>query len=146
MAQPAKAHPPELSDFPDIDLSSAVPPRYVVFDLETTGLDSTKHDVIEIEAILVNHNSGAAKVFHALVRPHRRVTRLIAEKTGITQEILDCDGESLEIVITEFTEFIGNLPLVSYGADFDMRFLRDAAKRHNIVLNNRAVWCSQYGS
>ena len=138
-AQPAKAHPPELSDFPDIDLSSAVPPRYVVFDLETTGLDPMKHDIIEIGAIRVNPNSNNHDTFHALVKPHRRITKFISEKTGITQEMVDRDGEPLETVINDFAEFMGDLPLVSYGADFDMGFLRDAAKRHEIVLTNRVT-------
>jgi hypothetical protein len=43
--------------------------------LETTGLDSTKHDTIEIGALPVNQNSDTAKAFHALVKPHRRVTK-----------------------------------------------------------------------
>jgi len=138
-AQSPKSYPAELSDFPDIDLSSAVPPHYVVFDLETTGLDPMKHDIVEIGAIRVNPNSNNHDTFHALVKPNRRITKFITEKTGINQEMVDRDGEPLERVIADFAEFIGNLPLVSYGADFDMRFLRDAAKRHDILLNNRAA-------
>jgi len=53
--------------------------------------------------------------------------------------MVDRDGEPLETVVKEFTAFIGDLPLVSYGADFDMRFLRDVSKRHNIALNNRVT-------
>jgi|ERR1019366_5770801 DNA polymerase III epsilon subunit family exonuclease len=135
--QPTKSYPPELCDSPDVDLSSAIPQRYVVFDLETTGLDVTKNDIIEIGAILMTHGSTAATTFHTLVKPNRRISKVIAQKTGISQDMLDREGESLESAMTDFAEFIGNLPLVGYGADFDMRFLQDSARRHNIVITNR---------
>jgi hypothetical protein len=63
---PTKAYPPELSDCPDVDLSSAVPPRFVIFDLETTGLDAMKDDLIEIGAIRVTLNSNLQDTFPLL--------------------------------------------------------------------------------
>ena len=128
---------PELNDFGDIDLSSAVPPRYVIFDLETTGLDSNKHEIIEIGAIRVNRDSTRVTTFHTLVKPNRRIPKFITQKTGILQEMVDQDGEQLETAIAEFATFIGSLPLVSYNADFDMKFLRGAARQHNIKVDNR---------
>ena len=61
----------------------------------------------------------------------------ITQRTGISQSMVDLHGEPLETVINDFAAFIGNLPLVSFNADFDMRFLCSAAALQNIVISNR---------
>ena len=134
--QPIRTFPPELSDSP-IDLSSTVPRRFVVFDLETTGLDAAKHEIIEIGAIRVDITSHVHDSFETLAKPVKRIPKHITQKTGISQSMVDLHGEPLETVMNDFAAFIGNLPLVSFNADFDMRFLRNAAKLHNLVISNR---------
>ena len=136
---PARTYAPELSDFPDIDLESAVPPRFVVFDLETTGFDAAAEDIIEIGAIRVDRDSNVFEIFHSLVRPTKHIPKVVTQMTGICQDMVDRQGKPLETVMREFAVFIGNLPLVSYGADFDMRFVWDSARRYNIVVNNRVT-------
>jgi DNA polymerase-3 subunit epsilon len=138
-AQHAKCFPPELSDFPDVDLSSAVPPRFVVVDLETTGFDVRTQEIIEIGAIRVQTNSNLADTFHALVKPRNRIPDFITQKTRISQDIVDQSGKPLGEAITEFAEFAGNLPLITYNAAFDMRFLRHAGLRHNVAFTNRTL-------
>ena len=41
--------------------------------------------------------------------------------------MVDSEGMPLEQAIKEFAAFIGDLPLVTFNADFDMAFLRKAA-------------------
>jgi DNA polymerase III alpha subunit (gram-positive type) len=57
---------------------------------------------------------------------------------GISQTMVDEDGEPLEIVLSDFAAFIQDLPLVSFNAEFDMAFLQSSAARHNIAIRNRA--------
>ena len=118
-------------------LRSAVPPKFVVFDLETTGLDPTRHEIIEIGAIRVNRDSNVHDTLQCLVKPMKPVPKRITRLTGITQEMVDNEGEPLETVLTDFLAFFGDLPLVSFNADFDMRFLQNAAHRHNLVIRNQ---------
>ena len=54
----------------------------------------------------------------------------------ITQEMVEAEGEALEKALREFFDFVGDLPLVSYNAEFDMAFIRAAAQRHSIPVRN----------
>lgn len=56
--------------------------------------------------------------------------------TGITQAMVMAEGRLLYEVFSEFLTFIGNLPLVTYNASFDMAFLRNTAKRFGQVIEN----------
>lgn len=107
---------------------SMLPERFVVYDLETTGLNPERHEIIEIGAILVNRDSEEHLTFQALVTPKKRVPKKITELTGITQEMIATDGTPLGEALSEFREFVGNLPLVAFNAAFDDAFLKAACQ------------------
>lgn len=120
---------------PQVSLAH-LPERFVVFDLETTGLDPKKHEIIEIGAIRVNRDSVNHDTFQSLVKTSRKVPKKITELTGINQAMLDAEGEPIESALREFLSFVGDLQLVSFNADFDMAFLRNAAAKHSISVTN----------
>jgi DNA polymerase III epsilon subunit-like protein len=66
-----------------------LPPRFVVLDLETTGLDPERNEIIEIGAIRVNRDSDVHDTFRALVKPTRRIPKRITQINGISQEMVD---------------------------------------------------------
>lgn len=119
-----------------VDLS-LVPKEFVVLDLETTGLSPENHEIIEIGAIRVNRDSETHPSFQSLVKPKERVPRIITEMTGITQVMVDRDGLPISEALVRFKEFIGDLPLVTFNATFDMGFLWNAANKHCFQINNR---------
>jgi DNA polymerase III subunit epsilon len=108
---------------------SVLPERFVVFDLETTGLDPEIHEIIEIGAIRVNRDSDNHDSFQALIRPRKNIPKKVTEITGITQDLLEKEGEPLESAIPQFLEFLGELPIVSFNAEFDMAFLKKAVSQ-----------------
>ena len=118
-----------------VDLSH-LPARFVVFDLETSGLDPERHEIIEIAAIRVNRDATNHETFQTLVKPKKKVPKRIVELTGITQEALNTNGTDLIDALCQFREFAGDLRLVSFNADFDMAFLRNAGERHGIAVLN----------
>ena len=71
------------------------------------------------------------------MKPRKRIPDEIAEMTGITQELVDSQGEPLDSTLREFLAFIEDLPLVTFNAEFDMAFLRRAAKQNNMAIRNR---------
>ena len=61
----------------------AFPSRYVVLDLETTGLDPQYDDIIEVAAIRIV-DGAIEDSFSSLVNPGYSIDEFIAELTGIT--------------------------------------------------------------
>jgi DNA polymerase III epsilon subunit-like protein len=92
---------PEVANF------SVIPPHFVVVDIETTGLDPDKHQIIEIAAVKVNRDSSHHATLRGLVKIEGKIPEKIMEITGTTTEMLEQGGERLEAVITEFLQFIG---------------------------------------
>lgn len=113
-----------------------VPDRFVVVDIQTTGLNIIEDEIIEIGAIKADPKTTNQISFHALVKPIQKITSRSVSYNGITQEMVDKDGETLKEAISGFLDFIEDLPLVAYKAAFDMRFLKKAAKKYGFLIDN----------
>lgn len=118
------------------NLSALLPHQFVVIDLETTGLSPTAHEIIEIGALKITLEMSQHPAFQTFVRPAKPVPTNITKMTGITQAMLDEHGIELKSALQLLMEFIGDLPLVTYNAQFDMGFLWTAAMRCGVVLPN----------
>lgn len=108
---------------------SMLPERFIVFDLETTGLRSDTHEIIEIGAICVNRDSDLHATFSTLVIPTGRVSSKITSLTGLDRRMLTTEGQELATALEEFSAFVGDLPLVAFNARFDQAFLTGACER-----------------
>jgi len=124
---------------------SSLPEEFVVFDLETTGLSPHSDEILEIGAIKVNRDSNVSsglarcQTFQTLVKPSGHIPAMITKINGISEQMVDKDGESIETALKGFMSFVGDLPLVSYNADFDMGFIESAANKYGIPVTNSHV-------
>jgi len=125
---PASHEPAKLSDY--------LPSQFVVMDLETTGLNPAIDEIIEIGAIRVTLDAQNHPAFQTLVKSARKVPPKITRMTGITREMLEGDGLPLKDALCQFKEFVGELPIVTFNADFDMRFLHNASSRCGVTFSN----------
>jgi DNA polymerase III epsilon subunit family exonuclease len=119
-----------------------LPEKFIVFDLETTGLTANKHEVLEIGAIRVNRDSINHETYQSLIKPTRKVPAKITELTGITQKMVDLEGVALDLALREFREFVGDLRLVSFNAEFDMAFLHAATTTAGVPAFRNPVSCA----
>jgi len=126
-------HPADLSMLPE---------RFVVYDLETTGLEASRHEIIEIGAILVNRDSDDHLTFQTLVKPRKRIPKKITQITGITTEMVAQEARPLQEALTLFREFVGDLPLVAFNAEFDDAFLRTACASIDTSPFTNEVCCA----
>ncbi len=97
------------------------PMNFVVFDLETTGLNPLTNEIIEIGAVRFNTNEPV-EVFHTFIKPKKKISAKITSINGITNEMVE-DCPTIEEVLPKFIDFIGDDVLVAHNSDFDMGFI-----------------------
>lgn len=101
---------------------------YVVTDIETSGLDYNISSIIEISAIKVL-NGRVIERYSSLIHSERTLSQQIIELTGITTDMVRSCQKSLESVMEEYREFIGNYPLIGHNINkFDILFIDKAYK------------------
>jgi len=111
--------------------------EYVVFDLETTGLNKETDKIIEIGAVKVK-NGKITDRFSAFVNPKVPLSDKIIKLTGITDDMLNNQPDEDE-VLPKFREFFGDSVLVAHNANFDVGFVRQWAKGKDIEINNSVL-------
>lgn len=97
--------------------------EFVVFDLETTGLNSVQNEIIEIGAVKIK-NGEVIDEFSSFVKPKVNIPDKITEITGIDDKMVK-KADPLEEVFKKFIDFIGKSPLVAHNMDFDYSFIRE---------------------
>lgn len=114
-----------------------LPEKFIVFDLETTGLNPSTDEIIEIGAIRVNRDSDHHETFQTLVKhSKKKLPAKIVALTGISQEMIDADGVTLDSALRDFFDFAGDWPLVAFNAKFDMGFIQKAALKNSLKCAN----------
>ena len=98
--------------------------HFVAIDLETTGLEFDKDEIIELALIRFVEGQPADSI-DFLVRPHQEVRPFIFGLTGIDPHELAAAAPFSEIA-GKVRAFIGDSPLVAHNAQFDSKFLKSA--------------------
>jgi DNA polymerase-3 subunit alpha (Gram-positive type) len=119
---------------------------YIVFDLETTGLDPTQDRIVQIAALKVSAgqpvafenwyiNPGDQEIPHTV-----QITLGMDREPSIAAKIRQ--APSPEQILPQFLAFIGDLPLVAHNARFDAGFLRSALHQASLAdppLTNHTI-------
>lgn len=100
---------------------------YVVLDIETDGLDEYENSIIEIGSLKIGNSE--VYEFNYLIKYEHKLPKSITALTGITQDLLDNKGEPLNIVLDAFLKFVGDLDIVGYGIEFDIRFINNKLRK-----------------
>lgn len=97
--------------------------REIIFDTETTGLDSREDRVIEIGAIEMVNRFPTGNTFHKYINPQGRQVHPDAQNVhGISNA--DLEGKpTFSEIIDEFIDFIDGAKLVAHNGNFDLGFI-----------------------
>lgn len=109
----------------------------IVFDIETTGFDSSINHIIEIGAVKVVEGKIVDR-YATFVNPYVRIPAKITELTSITDDDVK-DAKGIEEVLPEFLEFCGDAVLVAHNASFDVGFITAKAKMLGISIDYTVI-------
>ena len=107
--------------------------KYVVFDIETTGFSPVTNRIIEIGAVKVEHGEITER-FSTFVNPQVPIPFHIEKLTSINDSMV-MDADTIEVVLPQFLEFVGDAILVAHNANFDVSFIKENAKRQGIPVD-----------
>ncbi|WP_293573642.1 3'-5' exonuclease [Phaeobacter sp.] len=109
-----------------------------VFDLETTGLHSSKDAIIQIAAVQVNR-AELGDDWMSFIDPgpeHRPIPDFIQDFTGIQDGQLD-GAPNLKSMMETFDEFVGTRIVAGHNvARFDLGFIRRAEVRTGVEVQS----------
>ncbi len=111
--------------------------RFVVFDLETTGLHPADCAIIEIGAVKVE-NGQISDRYSVFVNPECLIPPHITELTSITNEMV-ADAKPIREILPEFLDFAKDAVLVAHNASFDVSFLEENARRLGLPFSPAVV-------
>lgn len=121
-------------------LLQTFPKGVIALDLETTGLGPTYDRIIEIGAIKILPN-GEIKSLSTLINPQIDIPARTTEIHHITDEMVK-NSPILSSVLPQFTEFIGDFPIVAHNAKFDIGFFVYAYHVEGLELSKNEIYDS----
>ncbi|MBC8366293.1 UvrD-helicase domain-containing protein [bacterium] len=114
---------------------------YVIFDLETTGIDTSRCEILEIGAIRYEGGREVAR-FETLVKPSGLVPAESTAIHGIDDAMLEKAPAPAQ-AIADFLRFVGDLDLVAHnGSSFDFPVLVRVARELGFARPRQALYDS----
>ncbi|MCY4644293.1 MAG: 3'-5' exonuclease [Bacteriovoracales bacterium] len=114
---------------------------FVAMDLETTGGVHESDQIIEIGLVKIE-NLKISRELDYLVNPKSDIPKYVQRLTSISPETLK-DSPTIEKIIHEILDFIGDSIIVAHNISFDLPFFNSVLKRLNLpLLTNRSL-CTQ---
>jgi DNA polymerase III epsilon subunit family exonuclease len=107
--------------------------QIVIFDFETTGLDSERDRIIEIGAQKFIENKVVDEM-STLIYTDLPLSELVINLTGITKAML-ADKPKIHSILPSFLAFIEGSVLVAHNAEFDYGMLKAECSRQGIDLD-----------
>jgi ATP-dependent DNA helicase DinG len=106
---------------------------YVAVDVETTGLDPYRDEIIEVGVVRFNREE-ILEEWSSLVDPGCEIPPFITQLTGIRQEMVDA-APSILSLRSRLRELLGDDVVAGHNISFDMGFLEQAhigGRQHRI--------------
>lgn len=107
---------------------------YVVFDLETTGLNRTSDRIIEIGAIKYDGDGQEIDRYSTLVNPGIPIPAAASEVNNITDDMV-ANAPFVYEVLPSFFEFVDAYPVIAHNAGFDIGFLQSAVNKYQFIVH-----------
>jgi DNA helicase-2/ATP-dependent DNA helicase PcrA len=104
--------------------------RIVIFDTETTGIDTNNDEIIQIAAIDII-DGKIDKTFEVYIKTDKSLEETESVH-HISKEFLEENGLSRKEALKKFKEFVNNAILIAHNADFDINILNANLNREKL--------------
>ena len=104
----------------------------IAFDLETTGLDISSSEIIEIGAARLV-DGAITERYQSFVKPSAPIPSDITHLTGIYPEDVQ-DAPPIDALLPTLRDFFGDAPVIAHNAAFDVGFMQ----KHDLLHGNAA--------
>jgi DNA polymerase III epsilon subunit-like protein len=94
--------------------------RWILIDTETTGFNAPIY-VVEIAAQTMQGWKAIGPPFRRLLNQNAVISPEASRVNGYTKEILERDGEPALAVYRDFAKYVGNLPIVAFNLEYDLK-------------------------
>jgi len=116
-----------VNDIPDYIKNPSKTPlkdaKYVVLDLETSGLSCRKDKIIEFGAVRIENGTETGRI-DILINPEIKISSFTTNLTKITNDMVrNCP--TIEEVFPRILDFIGDAIIIAHNAEFDIPFLNE---------------------
>lgn len=111
--------------------------NYVVFDIETTGLNPKYEKIIELGAASVR-NGEVVDTFATFVNPGKGLPERITQLTGIHDTDV-INAPYIESVLDDFISFAGDDILLGHNLIFDYSFVKKAAVNQKKKFDRKGI-------
>jgi len=112
----------QIIPFPDFVRRFHSGEEFVIFDTETTGLNTFHDDIVEVAGVIWKKGAALQK-FEELIRVNpNKITQGAWDIHKIPKEEIE-KARKVEDVLTDFLSFAGNRSLVAHNAKFDYDIL-----------------------
>ncbi|QFJ55518.1 PolC-type DNA polymerase III [Pseudobutyrivibrio xylanivorans] len=96
--------------------------QYVVFDIETTGVNPRTSKIIEIGAVKIKDGEVIDK-FSEFINPQVPISYKTTELTSITDDMV-IGAPTIDVILPKFMDFCKDSILVAHNAIFDTAFIK----------------------
>lgn len=107
--------------------------EYICLDIECTGLDNQKDEIIEVAAAKFK-NGKIVETYQTFISHEVEIPENIQILTGITPEMTK-GAPSLKSIEETIRNFVGSCPIIGHNINFDLNFLDEK----NIKLENLRI-------
>jgi ATP-dependent DNA helicase RecQ len=103
-------------------IAGAITDTYVVIDLETTGTEPRRDEIVQISAVLVEQGQPVAALNYYTRTQHITLSETLRVRMG-WETIDDDDRSDLSTALASLSAFIGERTVLAWNAHFEEQFL-----------------------
>jgi DNA polymerase III epsilon subunit family exonuclease len=108
--------------------------KFVVFDIETTGLNYDIDRITEIGAVKIE-DGIITETFSTLINPGIHIKEETVKLNGIDDELVK-NCPTFEQVLPDFYKFTRGADIVAHNIEFDLKFIKYHAKKYGYYFDN----------